>query len=94
MTIHEFIGLSEAELGEAVHEVCETIRRDSPGCDHIRSSPADSPTGRLILGLSDRVAARAVEYGRQAGLTCGLMLAFRIGAAYGRRVPVAPGDTT
>ena len=86
MRVTEFLDLDETAVGEAIHEVVETIRQHSPGGDHLRAVLPGSPTHRLLKILLQRVADRAEEYGAEAGISHGLMMAFRIGAAYGRRV--------
>jgi len=87
MRVTEFLNLDEAAVGKAIHDVVQSIRRDSPGRDHIRVADGQSPTGRLLNALLERMAARQAQYGSQVGAAHGLMLAFRAGAAYGRRVP-------
>jgi len=86
MRVTEFLNLDEMAVSEAIHEVVETIRQDSPGRDHLRAALPGSPTHRLLWILLQRVRDRTQEYGAEAGISHGLMMAFRIGAAYGRRI--------
>jgi len=87
MRITEFISLREEPLTQAIHEVVETIRQDSPGPDHLRAVLPGSPTHRLLCILAERAEARGREYGPEVGFAHGVMMGVRIGAAYGRRVP-------
>ena len=87
MRIAEFQNLDEDIIGEAIHDVVEMMKVDSPGTDHARIVYPGSATHRLFVMLGQRAVARAEEYGDEAGFAHGLMMAFRIGAAYGRRVP-------
>lgn len=87
MRITEFVALDEDVIDQAIHEVMETIREDSPGSDHARSVLPGSPTHHLLVILAERGVARAEEYGEEVGFAHAIMMAFRIGAAYGRRVP-------
>ena len=91
MRVTEFLALDEEAVGQAIHQVVETIGQDSPGYDHARPALPGTPTHRLLCILAERAAARAEEYGDEVGFAHGLMMAFRIGAAYGRRV-AAPGE--
>jgi len=84
--VTEFMRLDADAVGQAIHEVVETIREDSPGGDHLRAAASGSSTERLMVCLLHRVRDRSSEYGARIGVTHGLMMAFRIGAAYGRRV--------
>ena len=91
MRITEFLDLDEDAVGQAIGEVVDTIGQDSPGCDHARPALPGTPTHRLLCILAGRAAARAEEYGDEVGFAHGMMMAFRIGAAYGRRV-LPPGE--
>ena len=86
MRVTEFVDLDETAVGDAIHEVIDTIRQDSPGGDHARTVLPGSPTHRLLCILAERGATRAEEYGEEVGFAHAMMMAFRIGAAYGRRM--------
>ena len=91
MRLREMAQLNEAMLLAAAKEVMASIEKGPGGGDSIVICGPDNPIAKLFAAVDEITAKRRAQYGPETGPQVarhhGLHFAFRIGAAYGRRVP-------
>jgi len=89
MRMKEFLNLDREGLAKSADDVLNQLKAEveSAGSDIVGTAESGTPTGVLTEIMQGIYAERALKYGHDIGLNCAIMHSFRIGAAYGRRLP-------